>query len=325
MSGLVSVVMNCYNSDRFLLEAIESVLSQTYQNFEIIFWDNQSEDDSASIVRSFNDPRIKYFLAPKHTTLGEARFLATERASGEFIAFLDCDDEWVPHKLDVQVSAMSNSKYGFCYAGIVRRDHKGQFLQNWVPEAKSGYIFSDLINYFNVDMLTPVIRSSVMKTLNITFNPKMVACEEVNLFLRLSLHCEAVVLDQVLGMSRRLPNSLTKTASGKIYIDLQATTEQLISENSIIETQFPREIEHLRFKTLYHQCRWLMEENEHKKAKELMESSSFDASLFKILRFLVKSTTAWNIAHNVTDRLPYLKRFSLRVIFEAIGAKPKNG
>jgi len=76
---LVSVVMNCYNGEKYLREAIESVLTQTCQNWEIIFWDNQSTDRSAEIFKSYADPRLKYFYAPKHTWLYEARNYAIEK------------------------------------------------------------------------------------------------------------------------------------------------------------------------------------------------------------------------------------------------------
>ena len=94
---LVSIIMNCYNSDRFLNEAIDSVYSQTYQNWEIIFWDNASTDTSAIIAKSY-DERVKYHFESKTTSLGKARNLAVKKASGKYIAFLDCDDLWLPQK-----------------------------------------------------------------------------------------------------------------------------------------------------------------------------------------------------------------------------------
>ena len=91
---LVSIIMNCYNSDHFLREAIESVYDQTYSNWEIIFWDNASTDSSSIIARSYNDGKLKYYNADVNTTLGIARNAAIERSNGEIIAFLDVDDYW---------------------------------------------------------------------------------------------------------------------------------------------------------------------------------------------------------------------------------------
>ena len=65
-SPLVSIIMNCFNGESYLGDAIESVLDQTYKNWEIIFWDNQSDDNSAKIFNKYKDPRFKYFLAKKH-------------------------------------------------------------------------------------------------------------------------------------------------------------------------------------------------------------------------------------------------------------------
>ena len=93
-SPLVSVIMNCYNGEKYLTESLSSLLSQNYSNWELIFWDNLSTDNSKKIFKNFNDKRFKYFLADKHTVLYEARNLAIKKTSGDYIAFLDTDDIW---------------------------------------------------------------------------------------------------------------------------------------------------------------------------------------------------------------------------------------
>ena len=66
---LVSIIINCFNGEKYLREAINSVIAQSYENWEIIFWDNKSTDKSAKIFQSYNDKRLRYFLAPFHTEL----------------------------------------------------------------------------------------------------------------------------------------------------------------------------------------------------------------------------------------------------------------
>lgn len=112
--------MNCYNSARYLREALESVRAQTFSSWEIVFWDNRSTDESAGIFRSFGDPRFRYFLAPEHTQLGAAKNLAIGQARGEWLAFLDCDDLWLPHKLERQVVIVSEEgpELGLVYGGM---------------------------------------------------------------------------------------------------------------------------------------------------------------------------------------------------------------
>jgi glycosyltransferase involved in cell wall biosynthesis len=112
---LVSVIINCYNGEKYLRETIDSVINQTYINLEIVFWDNQSTDSSKAIVCSYQDDRIHYYYAPTHTPLGEARNLAVEKATGDYINFLDCDDVWSENKLAEQVALLVQDKNEVVY------------------------------------------------------------------------------------------------------------------------------------------------------------------------------------------------------------------
>lgn len=101
---LVSILMNCYNGEKYLRPALDSVVAQTYPDWELIFWDNQSSDRSAEICKSYGDPRIRYFYAAEHTELGAARILAFQQVRGEFVAILDADDIAHPERLARQVA-----------------------------------------------------------------------------------------------------------------------------------------------------------------------------------------------------------------------------
>ena len=87
----VSIILNCYNGSAYLKEALLSVKNQTFNNWKLIFWDNRSTDKSSNIFKSIKDKRFNYFLADKHTSLGEARNRAIKKCNGKFIAFLDCN------------------------------------------------------------------------------------------------------------------------------------------------------------------------------------------------------------------------------------------
>ena len=91
---LISILMNCYNGEEFLKESLNSVVSQSYKKWELIFWDNQSTDRSIEIASSFKDERIRIFRSQKHTNLGKARKDAFNKAIGDYLAFLDVDDIW---------------------------------------------------------------------------------------------------------------------------------------------------------------------------------------------------------------------------------------
>ena len=115
---LISIIMNCYNGEKYLSESIKSVLSQTYENWELIFWDNQSTDSSAEIFKSYRDKRFRYFYANGHTSLYKARNLAIEKSKGDFIAFLDTDDLWSKEKLKLQMFYFNNPEVGVVFSNL---------------------------------------------------------------------------------------------------------------------------------------------------------------------------------------------------------------
>ena len=144
----VSVLMNCFNSDRYLRVALESVLAQTYPCWELIFWDNQSTDGSAAIAQSYGDPRIRYFRAPEHTDLGQARGLALEKVTGEFVAILDCDDLWYPQKLERQMALVREMpEVGALFSGydIISSTGVKRAQAKRRARARSGDVFDALL------------------------------------------------------------------------------------------------------------------------------------------------------------------------------------
>ena len=132
---LVSILMNCYNGEKFLEESISSVVNQTYSNWELVFWDNQSSDKSADIVKQFSDSRIKYFLSPDHTNLGNGRARAWKYLNGEFISILDVDDLWLPEKIEKQLPLFNNSDVGIVISNtkFISNDYAKPLYQKIKP------------------------------------------------------------------------------------------------------------------------------------------------------------------------------------------------
>lgn len=117
MNEIVSVIMPMYNSAEFLDESIESVLLQTYKDWELIIIDDCSEDDSKEIVNSYMrlDSRIKLISFSQNMGVAEARNIGIKTAKGRYIAFLDSDDFWLPTKLARQICFMKETKAEFSY------------------------------------------------------------------------------------------------------------------------------------------------------------------------------------------------------------------
>lgn len=120
---LVSIIMNVRNGAAFLREALDSVMAQSFADWELIVWDDCSTDDSAQIVSQYRDARIRYFLSPDETPLGTARDRAIRQARGEWLAFLDQDDVWLPHKLEEQM-ALAAEGVGIVYGRTVWFDSR---------------------------------------------------------------------------------------------------------------------------------------------------------------------------------------------------------
>lgn len=191
--------MNCYNSAQYLCEALDSVLAQTFTDWEIVFWDNRSTDESAAIFKSHSDGRFRYFLAPGHTVLGRARNLAVEQARGEWVAFLDCDDLWLPEKLEKQVAIIheEGEGLGLVYGQMQILVKEGGLKTRWgrgmqdyahggtqrrLPE---GNIFPDLLKENFVPLLSGVVRRSAYWSVG-GIDPTFKQGEDYDLFVKLS-------------------------------------------------------------------------------------------------------------------------------------------
>ncbi|MBO4690503.1 MAG: glycosyltransferase family 2 protein [Paludibacteraceae bacterium] len=112
---LVSIIMPTYNCGQYIAESIQSVLSQTYSNWELLIIDDCSTDNTRYVVSSFKDPRIHYQCNQKNSGAAISRNTALRMAKGKYIAFLDSDDLWSPNKLERQIAYMQVNKYAFTY------------------------------------------------------------------------------------------------------------------------------------------------------------------------------------------------------------------
>jgi glycosyltransferase involved in cell wall biosynthesis len=183
----VSIIMNCFNGTRYLRPALDSILAQTYRDWELIFWDNQSSDDSVLIAESYQDSRIKIFCQDRHTTLYEARNLALKQATGYLIAFLDTDDFWEVDKLERQVPQFSNPKVGLVYGKYWFRDENRDSVSvGPVGDMPSGRALPALLKRNYVGILTMVVRRPVLQGLNGPFNDRYEVIGDTDFVLRVA-------------------------------------------------------------------------------------------------------------------------------------------
>jgi glycosyltransferase involved in cell wall biosynthesis len=225
---LVSVLMNCYNGERYLRPAIESVLNQTYGHWEIVFWDNQSTDASADICRSYGDARIKYYRAERHTSLGEARATAFERVSGDLTSVLDTDDLWLPTKLEKQIALFDDPAVGIviCDTLFFTDDGKQRPLYaGRIP--KQGYVFDDLVKSYFVSLETVVMRTEAIRRLTHAFDAGLSHVADMDLIVRLSKDWKLACVPEALAKWRVHPSSGTWTEPERFFKERNAFTGKM--------------------------------------------------------------------------------------------------
>lgn len=137
---LVSIVMPAYNCEKYIADAINSVIEQTYKNWELFVIDDCSTDNTESIARSFKDPRVVCLKNTENSGPAVSRNRGIEAAKGEYIAFLDSDDVWLPKKLEHQISFMQNEGVNFSCTAYGIMDAEGYITDRKViPFKRAGY------------------------------------------------------------------------------------------------------------------------------------------------------------------------------------------
>lgn len=299
MSVKVSIIMNCLNGEEFLKEAIDSIYAQSFTNWEIIFWDNCSTDESSTIAKSYDD-KIKYFKASEQTSLGEARNLAISNATGEYISFLDTDDLWHKTKLAEQVKIMdANQDLVMCYAGIDEIAPSGKLIRKIYPKYKSGYIFKDLLMQFDINMVTPLIRLSALKKYNLNFSKDMQASEEYNLFMRLAAKGKIGTIQKVLGQWRIRGNSLTSRTCHRWATERDLTLDTILEDDSSLLEKFRSEFDEARARANYYRARYHMAIGEKKLARaSLKKSINVNYKYLILYLILFLPSIVWKLLHS---------------------------
>jgi glycosyltransferase involved in cell wall biosynthesis len=254
---LVSIIMNCYNGEAFLREAINSVVAQTYPHWEIVFWDNCSTDGSATIAKSY-DARLRYLRGEQNVPLGQARSLAMAQAQGDLVCFLDTDDTWRPDKLEEQVRWMADDSYSLCYGGIEEITEADAHIRNTLPLHSSGWILPGLLVQFDINIVTPMLRLPALRQRGLDFDPAIHGSEEYNLFMRLAAQTPICVIPRVLGQYRVREKSLTNQVIHKWAEERFYTLEQIKRENPGIEVRHPQEFRLAEARGAYYQARYHM-------------------------------------------------------------------
>ena len=208
--------MNCHNGEKYLKESLKSIINQTYKDWELIFFDNASSDQSKKILKEFNDERIKYFKSDNFINLYEARNLAVKKTNGDYISFLDTDDMWAKDKLEKQINFIKkNSNYKILYSNyyVLKNNEKKIMYKNELP---SGFITQKLLDFYGIGINTVFLDKSIFEQYN--FKKDLNIIGDFDFFIQTSKKFQIGYISDPLTFYRIHENSFTKK-NYKMYIN----------------------------------------------------------------------------------------------------------
>ncbi len=216
----LTVLMNCKNGGKFLKESLQSIIDQTYTEWELFFFDNNSSDQSKEIFKSFQDPRLKYYYFDKSLRLGEARNKAWKEISSEYVAICDVDDTFLNNRFEEQIKFMNfNSKCGVVGSNVFLIDSKSNKFSE-LKYNQDGKTLKKKIQYQHVfNSATLFFRKNAVDQVG-GYNASYEMVNDYDLLFRLSKKFELANIDKTLVCNRQHESNLSfqKIVKGQIEL-----------------------------------------------------------------------------------------------------------
>lgn len=231
----VSVIIPTYNYGKYIEKAIDSVLDQTYRDFEIIVVDDGSTDDTKEIIETKNNKKIRYFYQTNRGA-SAARNKGIAEARGEYFVFLDADDSFCPENLEKKLSILErNANAGFVYSdGIYKYSGKKKKSSDYGLSAAgaklSGDIFLKLLEGYKIETSAVMLRAVCIRDVG-GFDEKITALQDYDLFLRICSKYPASFIDECLFESVRHEDSLSQKATQIATYEIKARIIRKIEKN----------------------------------------------------------------------------------------------
>lgn len=275
---LITVITPTYNRGHLISKAIESVLNQTYGNWEYIIVDDASSDNTKEIVESFEDARIKFIRCKENGGNAVARNVGVNAAQGDYIAFLDSDDEYLPDYLEKAFNKLSNSKDAdFLWSGTRTVATDGSYSDSiWIPKTKrqpDQFLFELHVGIGRGFLINRKCFSAL------SFDERLRTAVDTDFLIRLRKNFQYTVLEEILLSIHTQPGSVRADFSEK-----KKSYDIIIEKN--MDTIINNKI--LRFKW-YYKLLWLsLYDEDFKLAKKAYSEIKYDGIKPTILYFLFK-------------------------------------
>lgn len=234
----VSVIVPAYNGQSTVLETINSVLQQSFSDFELIVINDGSTDGTLELLSNIKDARLKVY-SYKNGGLPAARNRGIVRATGEFLSFIDADDLWTPDKLELQLQALQeNSQAGVAYSWTICMGNDGNSFHPGVSESFQGNVYPQLlVGNFIASGSNVLIRREAIESVGY-FDESLKSCEDWDYWLRLAPKWEFVVVPK--------PQIIYRLSSGAMSskLDVMEKYQTLVLERAFASA--PLELQPLK-------------------------------------------------------------------------------
>jgi glycosyltransferase involved in cell wall biosynthesis len=291
----VSILMNCYNGERYLTEAIDSIYRQSFKDFEIIFVDNQSTDLSQEIARRY-DYKLRYFQTEKHVPLGAARNFGIRQCSGEYVAFLDTDDIWLPEKLQEQISRMDRDHSDLCFGSWISINSQGEEMKRYKICADDVDYFSYLLNSYVINFQTAVVRNFP----GLTFDESFHYAPDFNLFMNIAVHNKVSIVSDPLVKYRVHNDSLSDKMMKFWGAEILSTLDGLRQNQPDVCSRYEAEFARAEANGRYLKSRYLIEKlGDTVTGRSIMRGIKVPDAKYQILKLLAYFPRLWTLIHKV--------------------------
>ncbi len=197
-SPTVSIIVTTFNRVNFLSETIDSILGQTYTNFELIIIDNMSEDGTVDYINNLSDPRVHYYRNENHGVIAVNRNFGIELAKGKYIALCDDDDLWLPEKLSRQVTLMSNQpNVALCYTNAESFSDDQIIKRKMIRRRVRDNYFNQLLQGSYIPNSSVLIRVNIFEDLGLLTEDPMLR-EDYHMWLRIAKNYDLKGIDESL-------------------------------------------------------------------------------------------------------------------------------
>lgn len=289
----VSVIINCLNGERFLSQAISSIYNQTFTDWDVLFYDNGSNDNSIDIANSF-DEKIRIYVNPIKLPLGTTRQHAVDLVKGKYISFLDVDDFWYPQKLYLQVQALKKTKFGVSLGGIDVINEKNKTLYKIQQRHPFGHGFKEQL--FQVDCPTSVtmVDRELLEKKGTRYNPSLKSsCEEDFLLSFLYPNEKIAVIDESIAAYRITENSVTSVYQQRLGFERMCTVRRLRREIPNLKYKYSSEYKEAKARAYFYKASYYMNSGDPAKAKRHFHKAKKLNPVYRLISFLAYHKFLW--------------------------------